>query len=88
MAGKAPLRVAMIGYGAIGQEVARLAADDADMQIVAALVRDPTKARMIARPQLVTTLDALLAAMPEVVVEARRARSAHHARPRCLAGRV
>jgi len=70
MSGKAPLRVAMIGYGAIGQEVARLAADDADMQIVAALVRDPTKARMIAGPQLVTTLDALLAAMPEVVVEA------------------
>jgi len=67
---KAPLRVGLIGYGAIGQEVTRLAADEPEITVVAALVRDAAKSRTVVGPEIVTTLAALLAAKPEVVVEA------------------
>ncbi len=69
---KAPLRVGLIGLGAIGQAVVRLihqhAAEDAT--VVAALVRDPSRLRPSGSPEAVTTIDALLAQRPEVVVEA------------------
>ncbi len=68
---RGPLRVGMIGFGAIGQEVARLAAaHHADeLAVVAALVRDPARARSVSGPPLVTTVAALLAAAPEVIAE-------------------
>ncbi|HET8628365.1 MAG TPA: aspartate dehydrogenase [Thermomicrobiales bacterium] len=68
----APLRVGLIGYGAIGQGVARLLRErgDADLALVAALVRDAARPRPAPAPPVVATLEALLAARPEVVVEA------------------
>lgn len=66
------MRVGLIGLGAIGQEVSRLVQRRAagEVAIVAALVRDATKARAVSAPKVVATLDALLAERPEVVVEA------------------
>lgn len=66
----APMRVGLIGCGAIGQEVVRLAdpAAAGACDFVAALVRDPAKPRGVDVP-VVGTLGALLAAGPEVVVE-------------------
>ncbi|MBA2678452.1 MAG: hypothetical protein H0U76_08680 [Ktedonobacteraceae bacterium] len=65
-----PLRVGLIGYGAIGQEVARLIAVHAsgDMMVGGALVRDLTRLRLPG-PSLVTTPADLLATQPHVVVE-------------------
>lgn len=64
------MQVGLIGCGAIGQEVVRLAAQEAPgaCAFVAALVRDPGKARGVDVPT-VATLSDLLAAGPEVVVE-------------------
>jgi len=69
------LRVGLIGYGAIGQEVARLIAEHAsgDMMVAGALVRDLTRPRPPG-PSLVTTPADLLATQPHVVVEV----AAHH----------
>lgn len=68
----APMRVGLIGLGAIGEVVVRLinqhAAEDA--VVVAALVRDPSRPRPAGSPHTVTTVDALLAQRPDVVVEA------------------
>lgn len=66
-----PLRVGLIGYGAIGQDVVRLAAERAAgaITVVSALVFDPNKARPPG-PPIVSTLSALLAEKPHVVVEA------------------
>ena len=65
------LRVGLIGYGAIGQEVARLLTerDDADIRLVGALVRHPTRLRPPDSPSIVTTLSELLDMQPQVVVE-------------------
>src|SRR5579884_1829802 len=65
-----PLRVGLIGYGAIGQDVVRLVAERAAeaITIVGALVRDPDRKRDPALPT-VATLPALLALYPHVVVE-------------------
>lgn len=67
-----PMRVGLIGLGAIGQGVCRILREqgDNDIALVAALVRDATRPRPVASPHAVATLDALLAARPEVVVEA------------------
>ncbi len=64
------LRVGLIGYGAIGQEVARLVAECAsgDMTVGGALVRDLTHPHPPG-PPLVTTPTDLLATQPHVVVE-------------------
>ncbi|MEO6890596.1 MAG: aspartate dehydrogenase [Ktedonobacteraceae bacterium] len=64
------LRVGLIGYGAIGQEVARLIAEHTtgDMMVGGALIRDLTRPRFPG-PHLVTTSADLLATQPHVVVE-------------------
>src|SRR6266487_6222601 len=67
-----PLRVGLIGYGAIGQGVAHLVAEKAatDITIVGALVRHPTYRRPPGSPKIFMELSALLAEQPQVVVEA------------------
>jgi aspartate dehydrogenase len=64
------LCVGLIGYGTIGQEVARLVTEHAagEILLVGALVRHTTRARP-SGPTIVTTRSALLAERPQVVVE-------------------
>jgi aspartate dehydrogenase len=62
-----PVRIALLGFGAIGAEIARIAAGSAsEAVVVGALVRSP---RADAGVPCFTALDALLAARPDVVVE-------------------
>lgn len=70
--GNAPLRVGLIGLGAIGQAVVRLARERADgaVEIVGAAVRDPARARSDAAVPVVPSVTALLALRPDVIVEA------------------
>lgn len=65
------LRVGLIGYGAIGQDISRLLAQRAvtDMTLAGALVHDPSKPRPADSPKIVTSCSALLAEHPDVVVE-------------------
>lgn len=67
-----PLRVGLIGFGAIGGAVYRLLRTEGagTVVIVGALVRDPAKHAEADAPSFVTTCDDLLALKPEVVVEA------------------
>jgi len=67
-----PLRVGLIGLGAIGGAVVRLLAErTAETTIVGALVLDPGRARAAAAAfPLVATPDTLLALRPAIVVEA------------------
>lgn len=64
-------RVGLIGLGAVGASVVRIARDahPSEIEVVAALVRDVARPRATA-PPLVSTLDALLGRDPDVVVEA------------------
>lgn len=64
-------RVGLIGLGAIGLSVARTAreAHAGEIDIVAALVQDPSRPRNAPLPPLVGTLSELLALRPDVVVE-------------------
>lgn len=66
----APLRVGFIGLGTIGQGVVHLLEERGinSIDIVGALVRDPSRPRTVDIP-LVATLDQLLALKPDVVVE-------------------
>lgn len=68
----APLRVGLIGLGAIGQAVVRLARerDDGAVAIIGAVVRDPARSRPGADVPVVPSLNALLALRPDVIVEA------------------
>lgn len=70
--GDAPLRVGLIGLGAIGQAVARLARERGDgaVAIVGAVVRDPARPRPDASVPIVPSVNALLALRPDVIVEA------------------
>jgi aspartate dehydrogenase len=65
------MRVGLIGLGAIGQEVVRLAEREAPdrCEFIGAVVRDPAKARPGIAVPMIATRDALLAARPEVVIE-------------------
>lgn len=65
------LRVGMIGYGAVGQEVVRLLRERAapDIALVGVLVRHQTRTRPPG-PHLFTTRETLLAQHPQIVVEA------------------
>lgn len=67
---KAALRAAMIGLGTIGQGVVRLLEQQSndDVEIVAALVRNPAKTRSVTTP-VVFKLNDLIAYQPDVVVE-------------------
>jgi aspartate dehydrogenase len=64
-----PMRVGLIGLGAIGQGVQRALRPVDDVNLVGALVRDPAKPRPAGAPPVVTTVDDLLALRPEIVVE-------------------
>lgn len=68
----APLRVGLIGLGAIGQSVCKLAAERApdEMEIVGALVRDAGRARPSWAPPIVGSAQELLGLRPDVVAEA------------------
>lgn len=67
-----PMRVGLIGFGAIGRAVAALVAAEAagSVAIVGVLVRDPARSRPQLAAPAVGTAMALLALAPEVVVEA------------------
>jgi aspartate dehydrogenase len=70
--GTTPLRVGLIGLGAIGQAVTRLAGEQADgaVEMIGAVVRDPSRPRPDASVPVVPSVRALLALRPDVVVEA------------------
>lgn len=63
------MRVGLIGLGAIGLGISRLARDQVDIVLVGALVRDVARPRPAETPPAVGTLDELLALRPEVIVE-------------------
>lgn len=68
-----PLRVGIIGLGAIGQQVARLLREDSsrgEIVLIAALVRDPKRQRPSGGPPTVSSCGQLLALRPDLVVEA------------------
>ncbi len=67
---KTPLRVGLIGLGTIGQGTVRLLGQQStnEVEILAALVRDPDRPREVDVP-IVSTLDELLALQPDLVVE-------------------
>lgn len=69
--GQSQTRVCLIGLGAIGQSVVKLVREQApdDIEIVAALVRDPSRPRPAGSPETVTSVEALLARDPDIVVE-------------------
>lgn len=79
---KAPLRLGLIGYGAIGAPLAAAFApgNDDGVAVVGVLVRRPRPAAEDG-PPLVTSLDALQAAAPRLVVEC-----AGHEAVRCHVG--
>jgi aspartate dehydrogenase len=67
-----PLRVGLIGLGAIGRSVVQLVGERAagEITIVGALVRDPGRRRVAGGPPIVPSLATLLDEGPEVIVEA------------------
>ena len=69
---KAPLRVGLIGLGAIGRAVVQLASEQGNgvVEIVGALVRDPLRPRPDLDVPVVPSLNALLSLRPDVIVEA------------------
>jgi len=68
----APVRAGLIGLGAIGRAVVRIARErhPDTIAFVGALVRDPARRRSADDPEIVGSIDQLLARDPEVVVEA------------------
>lgn len=69
---KSPLRVGMIGLGAIGQGVHQIGTErfPDELVIVGALVKNPGKQRPESSPKIVSSLSELLSEDPDVVVEA------------------
>jgi aspartate dehydrogenase len=72
------MRVAIIGLGTIARGVLRLLQPEDDIEIVGALVADPTKARGPESPRVCRDLEELVRLEPEVAVE-----MAGHAALRC-----
>jgi aspartate dehydrogenase len=64
-----PVRAGLIGLGAIGRGIARLARSSGRVEIVGVLVRDPSRDRGPDAPPVVTSLSELLDRPPEVIVE-------------------
>lgn len=66
-----PMRVGLIGLGAIGRAVARLLASEAasEVAVVGALVRDPARPRQGVGFPVVASAGGLLALEPELVIE-------------------
>ncbi|HEV8534460.1 MAG TPA: aspartate dehydrogenase [Candidatus Limnocylindria bacterium] len=64
-----PVRAGLIGLGAIGTGIVRLARASSAVTIVGALVRDRTRDRGANVPPVVGSLAELLALQPEVIVE-------------------
>jgi homoserine dehydrogenase len=63
-------KVAIAGYGIVGQALAERLAGDAAYEIVAILVRDPARPRRVAPPcPLTTDRRALLARRPDVLID-------------------
>ena len=67
--GERPIRVGLIGLGAIGIGIARLAGRSDLVTILGALVRDVSLDRGPHAPRVVRSLAELLALQPEVIVE-------------------
>jgi aspartate dehydrogenase len=72
------MRVGLIGLGAIGRGVLAILRGDDDIEVVGALVADPTKPRPPDTPTVCRDVNDLLRLEPEVVVE-----MAGHAGLRC-----
>lgn len=72
MESRDPMRVGLIGLGAIGQRVLRIIEDRnlTQIEIVGALVRDPQRPRTRHTIPLVSDINELIAMHPEVIVEA------------------
>jgi len=66
-----PLRVGFLGFGTIAKRVQQLLAEHApgEVDIVGAIVADPSKPRPEGTPRIVASLDELLALHPELIVE-------------------
>jgi aspartate dehydrogenase len=73
-----PLRVGLIGLGAIARGVVGLLRPEDDVELVGALVAQPEKRRAAAGPRILTSVEELLEQEPDVVVEL-----AGHAALRC-----
>ncbi len=65
----APLRVAILGCGNVGAEVARQLAARSGIIITRVLVRDTGRPRPVARALLTHSFDEVLASEPEVMIE-------------------
>jgi homoserine dehydrogenase len=69
-----PVRVALLGLGTVGSAVARLATrvslDGRDIHLTGALVRDNARAREAAGVPVTTDVDAIVAARPDIAIEA------------------
>lgn len=72
MSGRAPLRLALVGWGAIGQTVGAMLADAADVELVAVGVRDPSVDRpdIPASATIIADPSELAATQPHLVAEA------------------
>ncbi len=65
-----PLRIALAGYGVVGQALAKRLTSEADFEIVSILVRDPGRTRAIAPPcSLAGTVEAFLATPADILID-------------------
>src|SRR5919197_4909121 len=64
-----PMRVGLIGLGAIGGGLLRYLRPEDNLEIVGALLRDPRKPRPVPGMPLVATAEDLLTKQPQIVVE-------------------
>lgn len=69
MTSQTRLRIGLFGYGSIGTRVVGLLAGDEAIEVVGALVRD-TRRQRPGTPRVMASVDDLIAARPDIVVEA------------------